>query len=414
MDWLQAGVLLAVSPLFLFPSMERAWIFLVIPLLWLGRRIIGKRILERTLLDLGIFLLATQVLVTCLIVPNLAVSLPKVAGVIYGIAVFYALVALLNAEKRLKAGVVTFLAGGLAFSLIGLVGMLPFKAAKYADPLVHLRSRIPFLDLRLPGAEEGFHPNAVGGILILILPMFIVSVYQYLRAGKKGLILQNRFFPLFSCIGLIVMGGTLLLTQSRGSLLGLAIGGWIFVLQFMYKGRTIVISTGLFAVAVIVLLGILFVKPAAMDRYAGGTMEVSGKVLARTSLWAVGLETVNEHPLTGIGMNQIRLKPEVGYKISQVHNHFIQTAAELGVPGLISLLMILGGAGVLCVRAWRRTDQTWIRMTILGLAWGQAAQLVFGLNDSIPLGAKPGIFLWVSLALIVSAFNIVDRPKRTA
>ncbi|TET70287.1 MAG: hypothetical protein E3J56_08305 [Candidatus Aminicenantes bacterium] len=41
----------------------------------------------------------------------------------------------------------------------------------------------------------------------------------------------------------------------------------------------------------------------------------------------------------------------------------------------------------------------------LGLGCGQMAHFIFGMADSIPLGAKVGIFFWFSLGLIAAMYN---------
>jgi O-antigen ligase len=60
----------------------------------------------------------------------------------------------------------------------------------------------------------------------------------------------------------------------------------------------------------------------------------------------IGINIIRKYPLTGIGINQIRLIPEVGYKTARVHNQFIHTGADLGLPELISYLVILIGFGI--------------------------------------------------------------------
>ena len=54
---------------------------------------------------------------------------------------------------------------------------------------------------------------------------------------------------------------------------------------------------------------------------------------------------------------------------------------------------------------WRSEGPAWMRASSRGLAAGQAAHFIFGFGDSIPLGAKPGIFFWVSLGLIAALYN---------
>ena len=86
----------------------------------------------------------------------------------------------------------------------------------------------------------------------------------------------------------------------------------------------------------------------------------------------------------------------------------------MGIPALIALLALLAGAGFLCIQVWKKAPRAWMKMTALGLAAGQLAHLIFGIFDSIPLGAKPGIFFWLSLALITALHNHVsfDQEKK--
>jgi len=98
-------------------------------------------------------------------------------------------------------------------------------------------------------------------------------------------------------------------------------------------------------------------------------------------------------------------------EMAHVHNHFLHTAAELGIPALIALLAILIGMGIMCVQVWRKSTIKWMRMVVLGLGWGQIAHLIFGITDSIPLGSKAGIFFWLSLLLITAIYNFVMREQ---
>jgi len=138
-------------------------------------------------------------------------------------------------------------------------------------------------------------------------------------------------------------------------------------------------------------------------------IEMGSSLSGRTFVWAVGIETIKQHPLTGIGMNRIRLDPKIGYATAHVHNHLIHTGAELGIPAVFSLLAILIGAGIMCVEVWQESNVVWARLGILGLGWGQLAHFIFGFADSIPIGAKTGIFFWLSLGLMAAIYNYVRR-----
>jgi hypothetical protein len=51
-------------------------------------------------------------------------------------------------------------------------------------------------------------------------------------------------------------------------------------------------------------------------------------------------------------------------------------------------------------------------MAVLGLGWGQVAHLIFGIGDSVPLGARPGIVFWVSLAMITAIYNLNKKAVK--
>jgi O-antigen ligase len=136
------------------------------------------------------------------------------------------------------------------------------------------------------------------------------------------------------------------------------------------------------------------------------------KITTRSSLWRLALENIQEYPFFGVGINQIRQIPSVGYEASHVHNHLFQIAVELGIIALIAYLAIVIGAGWMCIKIWKKAKTNWMKTAIIGLGAGQIAHGLFGVLDSIPLGAKTSIFFWISLGLITSMYNltITDGP----
>ncbi len=396
-DWIQFILIGLLAPLFLFPSLKFTWIFLIVPAIWIWRWTAKKNFFERTVLDWAIFILAIQVFATCLIVPDLAFSLPKIAGVLFAIAFFYSVVALLKSEKLIKAGITLFLGGGLALSFIGILGMIRSNV-KYLDLLYKISKPIPKINFNLPGAEKGFHPNAVGGTLILIIPLYLVLIFLYSQQNKQNfLIYKTILFSIFLIGGLLVTGYVLILTQSRGSWIGLFLSCFILLIAGLRRKK-------LGFLLIFVLLAVLLIL-LGFDKISPSAKEAKEKIVSRMNLWNLAVQTIAKHPSFGVGMNRIRKIPQFGYEQAHVHNHLLHTAAELGIPGLLAYLAILIGAGFMCFDIWRKSNIGWMRMTALGLGCGQLAHFIFGMADSIPLGAKVGIFFWFSLALIAAMYN---------
>jgi O-antigen ligase len=145
---------------------------------------------------------------------------------------------------------------------------------------------------------------------------------------------------------------------------------------------------------------------AHSDQLQPGIKQAEGTLLFRIQLWNLAIPIVKANPMWGIGLNSFRLEPEVRYFLSSAHNQFLHVAVELGIPALIAYLAILLLMGYMCFRVWKKPAAAWMRITALGLGWGQLAFLFFGLTDAIPPGAKVGIISWISLALISVLYQL--------
>jgi len=395
-DWIQVFLIGLIAPFFLFPSMKYVWVLFIIPGIWICRWIVKKYFFERTALDWAVFVLFIYVFATCVIVPDLDFSLPKIAGVLLGLAVFYSIVALLKSKKLIKLGVIVFLGGGFILSVFSILG-IRWSSEIYLDKIVSKIAKIiPKIKWNLPGAEEGFNSNAIGGTLILIIPLCLVLLLLCLKRKKESyLISYNPFSLIFLFMIFFMMIGLLFFTLSIGSWIALITSIWILLLPWKWKKRS-------FVLIVLFIVVIFLVRPKEIT-LINNTFKT--KILKRDAYWLVGVKEISKHPFFGIGMNRIRQLPSVGYERSHVHNHFLHTAAELGIPGLIAYLAILIGSGFMCFEIWHKSDIGWMRMSALGLGCGQLAYFIFGMGDSIPLGAKVGIFFWFSLGLITAIYN---------
>jgi hypothetical protein len=401
-DWIQLFVVVMLAPFFLFPSMKFIFVLLVVPLIWICRRSVKGRFFERTVLDWAIALLLIQVIVTCLIVPDIDFSLAKITGILFGLIFFYSLVALLTSEKWIKWGIVGFLSGSFGFSIICLLGMKwapdPFFLSSFPKMekiCLQFAEITPFIDLNLPGAEVGFNPNAVGGTIVIFFPLFLAVTYLFLqwRRESSGLILS-----LFLLFVTVFIFSVLFLTLSFSSWAAVVLSIWFLVFPPRWK-------IGSFLLAIFLGVFLFFLSPAK-DQYRDIFWgQLNDKIMQRSPVWAQGIQTIVDYPITGIGMNRIRTLPYDDYERPHTHNHFMHTAAEMGIPALVAYIAILMGAAFMCVRVWQRSERRWMRLIVLGLGCGQMAHFLFGLVDSIPLGAKVGIFFWLSIGLITAIYN---------
>lgn len=404
------------SPLFLFPRERFAWVLLVIPLLWILRGALRGRFLERTLLDIPLFIILAQLLLSTVFAANPAHSFSKVAGLLWGIGLYYAVVALLRTGKLLKAGIFLFLCGGFLFALVGMMGMFTFKV-KHLTLLMKIKESLPRVDFNLPGAELGFSPNAVGGILLLIVPVFMAMLYGYLPRRMQwlsvgpGVTAKGKPVLVFLIVGLLATSGVMLLTQSRGSWVGLAAAVLILLLTGFRKRKALWIGIGLLF---LVLSFVLLPSLLNVEQVKLTAQQAEGTLFFRVMMWDRAFPWIAAHPLLGIGLNEFRYLPEIKYDVSHAHNKLVHIAVELGIPAAAAYLALLILVGVMVSRSWKSPGPGWAKLAVLGLGCGMLAHAIYEITDVIPFGAKVGIFPWLSLALIAALYRFLEDRKENS
>ena len=119
-----------------------------------------------------------------------------------------------------------------------------------------------------------------------------------------------------------------------------------------------------------------------------------------------------------MGMNAFRKMMPVFYPttvalpdvdVAHAHNHLLQAALDVGIPGLVAYSSIWIVVSVLLVAVYRGSTDRTDRTIAGGLGAGLIAHFVFGMTDAISLGSKPGVLFWFMLALIVSLHRIALR-----
>jgi hypothetical protein len=235
-EWI---ALLVLSPLFVLPPVGNPLLTLVLllPLVW----ITSRPLLPLTELNGSLLLLALAVLVSLTASFDILFSAPKVLGVVFGIAVFFAIVRSIRDQTSLDFFVRALSVAGGALAILGLLG------TDWIHKVVVLRSitaRLPAVIRGVPGQAEGFQPNAIAGALVMFLPLqFALTVSDASRRQR-----------LFHGALLAVTAITLLLTQSRGGYLSLAAGCFAWALWHGRRSRLAAVTTLFLALAIAVPL----------------------------------------------------------------------------------------------------------------------------------------------------------------
>lgn len=403
----QWGFLLLMTPLLLFPSGYRGLVLLAIPLFWLVRKLAYGKFFATSPYDLAVICLLMMTGISVYVSFDIALSLPKIIGLLLGIALFYAILDF-SRHVSLWPVVGVYLAGGLFLALIGLVGtnwLPPF------DFLNAIRLRLPGDSLTVPGAVGGvINQNELAGALNWIAPLALACL---LGLGKK-LWVRKRSVFFFILIVCLVTIPVLIATTSRGGIFAFGTGVTVVLAFFAPPRWRVVLGIGL---VIVLLMAVGFAMSPVNNDVAADTLGLSGRV----EIWSRAILAVGDFPLTGMGFNSFREVVRVlyplftvpaGIDLAHAHNHLLQVALDVGLPGLVAYLAIwMISAGLLWEAARKLVRRGQAHRSSYSLVAGLAGSLVagwtFGIFDAIALGSRPSFLWWMLIGLTGSVHYAV-------
>ncbi len=405
-------VLLAAAPLLLFPTYRPAWTvaaLIGLAAVWVLRAAIRREAWPASPANLAllVFCLAIPLAVWASAFPEL--TLPKLTGLILGLASLRALGFIVRSRRRLELALALFGIVALGVWSVGLLGMR-------LAPLQGLTARLPQALVALPGTPgEGINPNQLAGALVLVLPVMLGCAAGFAREGRRAAAL------LLSAAMLVVLA-TVIFTRSRAGWIGLSVAliGWAFFAAWLHGGRRFRIALGIAAVvsAVAVIAAAAVVGPSLVAQateagQAGPAVDAVMQQLsldARVEIWSRAIYALQDFPFTGVGLGTFRRVVNLLYPlflvppdsdIAHAHNVFLQVGVDIGLGGLVGYAGLVLAAAV---TAWQaaRSSSRFTGSVALGLLAGMIGLHVYGLADTLALGSKPGLLFWLALGLIVA------------
>ncbi len=273
------------------------------------------------------------------------------------------------------------------------IAMLPREtAAKVRQLPLELVKRM--YSTRLYG--HMFYPNALAGVILLLLPVSLGLLLGQPRGGRLRIALA---------LGLAVVG--LACLYWSGSKAGWLIAVVLLGAWFLHWPLSNKLKLGLAGAAMV--LGLVGFAVKYADYFDRGATSVG----ARFGYWRAAAQTAMEEPLLGTGPGTFQL----AYKRHRApdaeptrltHNDYLQQASDSGWPGFALYAAFVGWAVWLLAR--RRMDDP-VRMAArLGLlAWVLQGFVEFGLY--IPALAWPA---WLMLGwLLAEPPNRFDKSAAT-
>jgi len=227
--------------------------------------------------------------------------------------------------------------------------------------------------------------NEIGLALLIILPLGYFLFQQYSNKWIKAGLVMSMLLMTISVVG----------TQSRGAFLALICVG-VFL---WYK------SQSKLAIGAIALVGVLLLVPFLpehwYDRMATiQNYEQDASAMGRINAWTVAVNVANDR-ITGGGFGlwsslTFRLYAPEPENVHDAHSIYFEVLGELGYPGLILFLLILGSIWLGANSNVKRARQIGKSDTTISLEW------VIQLNRMVPVslvaymsgGAFLGLAYW--------------------
>jgi O-antigen ligase len=238
-------------------------------------------------------------------------------------------------------------------------------------------------------------PNALGGLLVVVTAVAVVQLF-----ADRPVLSRRLLAPLAGLMGL-----SLVLTFSRGSMLGLGAAlGLVGILRY----RRLLL---LIALAAILLLLLPQTQVYATRFFEG----IRGEDLAtqmRFGEYKDAFILISRYPLLGVGFSGT---PDIDLYLG-VSMLYLLIAEQMGLVGLLIFLVVVGIYFVVTYRAWRQTPRGHVLEGLL-LAYqaALAGALIGGIFDhfffNINFVHLVALF-WLTMGLGIAAARLVQSEAR--
>lgn len=238
---------------------------------------------------------------------------------------FYLVSATFQREQMEKlVGIVLF--SGISVAALGILSYLLLKNQRVHSTFIN--------------------PNALGIYLAMVV---LLALSLYLHRPRKSRLL---------CGGIVLLGICLMLTFSRGSLLAL-----VFSLPLVLAGipagrsrrealaRLVLVGLTVIAGTKLVMETAPYLQqtqwaPDLLASLVRSRSFLPSSVAGRWSFWVVAAKMIADRPWGGFGLGNYHRVYFNYYNYDRfysryAHNHYLQTAAETGIPSLLLFLLFL-------------------------------------------------------------------------
>ncbi|MDY6878138.1 MAG: O-antigen ligase family protein [Chloroflexota bacterium] len=381
---------------------------------WLLRWGVQGYPLRRTPLNLALLPLLMTVPVAVWASADHELTTVALAYLLAGVIVFHGVAHWTHAAERVWWIWGGLVAVGLTLVVLAPLGMLLPQAKLFPLPALYTR----WAD-RLP---ETINANVIAGSLVVLWPISLAGIQL---SGQRSVSHNGFNFSLFTShvlrlvaalSGLLLLA-TLVLTQSRGAYVGFAIGALVLLgLRWPRAALVVIPLVVIAALAGVELVGWRTVADQLM------TGEATSGLDNRIEIWSRAIYAIQDFPFTGVGLGTFERVVAVLYPlflhpegtVPHAHNLYLQVAVDLGLPGLVAYLALLGlsfATAFSAYRVFRRGGQGALAMLCAGCVAGLTGMCIHGLVDAVTWGTKLALVPWAVMGLVVGLHGVAGEDE---
>lgn len=352
--------------------------------------------LTKTKVDMPIVLFLVIITISTITSISPADSLRDLALHIGGLSFLIVMINSVNNKQDFNI-IVTVLV--FSATLVALYGLLQYVVGVDVDKAWLDLENNPGIRTRVYSVFN--NPNILAEYLVMIIPLS-VSIFWYSKKLSKKIIFLGTT---------LIMVLALVLTSSRGGWIGFAFSALVFIL---------LIEKRLLLTLIPISLGGLFLLPdSIINRIMSiGNLADSSNAY-RITMWEITLDIIRDNWMAGVGFGHLPFKQTFETYIRTMptfhaHNTYLETAAEMGIPGLVAFILFLFVLFKYGIKELIKQDDKYIRVMGAGILSGLAGVLFHGLVENILYLPRIIFTFWIMVSLVLTLIRIRNKQNEIA
>jgi len=322
-----SGVVIILAGLPFLPTMLIAGLIVLVFISYFIKLMRGKRTVKLELMDGFVIFFMTLVFFGGVFSVSPSVSIKPAALYICFMLGYFLVVNLVRGEFWLKRCLGAVVIGAVLVSGCGVYQNF------FGEQDTTWQDTEMFEEISGRVVSTFENPNVLGEYLIMVIPLLLA----FAVVSKKRL-------TGFASLLMFALGcACLIYTWSRGAWLGMILAMLVFFLVYTRKTMAVCLAA-LFLIPFLPLV----LPETILTRFTSIGDLGDSSTSYRVSIWVASMKVIENHPFAGIGIGTGAFsKVYPLYSLSGIekaphsHNLFLQTAIEIGIPGLLVLLGVI-------------------------------------------------------------------------